>query len=248
MTTTSLVIPVWNNVGLTQQLLDVLCEFTPSSELIIVDNCSTDGTLEYVKGLKESHPELLIVAPRLTYNMGFAKAVNVGLRIASGDVIIVLSNDVTIVTLDWLEDLKRTVEENPKALCGPMIIATNTWTQKADGECIPYQAGWCLAFNRQFLKDVGYLDENYELFYEDVDISYRAMLAGYSLVEIPELGLFHLGGGSGRLLEKPMRLCLQSRRQFAKKFQIEFAPHWSEIEFPEEGHFKIERRGGELPD
>ncbi len=241
MSKTSVVVPVYNQVGLTQQLLDSLCEFTPPDQLIVVDNGSSDGTAEYLQGLQRQCPNVTIL--RQPTNLGFAKAVNLGLKVATGDVLIVLSNDVRIVTLDWLSELTRMVEDHPRALAGPMIITTNDWTKKADGEHLPYVAGWLLAFHRDFLTDVGYLEEDYPLYFEDTELSYRALQAGYALVEIPELGLFHQGGGTGRLLEKPMRLCLRSRRMFARKYGIEFSPHWSEIEFPEEGEFEIEEKG-----
>jgi GT2 family glycosyltransferase len=229
------VVPVFNQVHLTKQLLNVLCEFTPVQELVVVDNGSTDGTQEYLNEIKKRYADTtLIVSPKFDKNRGFVAAVNLGLRICSGDIIIILSNDVQIITLDWLDQIKVALERTPKSLVGAMLITNNPWVLLESGEYIPYMSGHILAFNRQFLTDVGYLDENLVTYFEDVALSVDAMNAGYELVELPDLGLYHHGGGTGATLVDPMRLCLQSKVKFARKRGYKFAHHWADDQWPSE--------------
>lgn len=223
MLTTSIVVPVWNNVALTRQLLDVLLIVSPPDQLVVVNNGSTDGTFDYLQSLHA--PKLDIIANDT--NLGFTRAVNQGLRIASGEVICVLSNDVRILAADWLGEVCHHLADNPKHLVGSLLIPNNPWTADVNGAMIPYIAGYMMAFRRKFLIDVGYLDEQFWAYFEDVDWSMRAMQAGYKLTELEAArdGLYHYGGRTGMLLgHRAMEICTESKIAFGKKYGIEW--HW----------------------
>ena len=113
----SLVIPVYNQLDYTRQCLESIVRCTDQSyELIIVDNASTDGTLEFLKDVTQ--PTIITNQD----NLGCAKAWNQGVRASHGDVIGILNNDI-VVTPGWLKDLVfyRTCSAPATALCVPPL-------------------------------------------------------------------------------------------------------------------------------
>ena len=108
----SLVIPVYNQLDYTRQCLESIVRCTDQSyELIIVDNASTDGTLEFLKDVKAT-----IITNQ--YNLGCAKAWNQGVRASHGDVIGILNNDI-VVTPGWLKDLLSYMQRSGHGIACP---------------------------------------------------------------------------------------------------------------------------------
>ena len=100
----SLIVPVWNQLEFTQQCLAALKEHTrPAWELIVVDNGSTDGTGTYLAGVRDMSTVPVTVVSNAT-NVGFPAAINQGLRLARGEYLVMLNNDV-VVTDGWLDPL-----------------------------------------------------------------------------------------------------------------------------------------------
>jgi glycosyltransferase involved in cell wall biosynthesis len=100
----SIIIPCWNQREFTQFCLQALFHHTRSPwELIVVDNGSTDGTAEYLAGVRDAAaiPVTLITNAR---NAGFPSAVNQGLQVARGEYLVLLNNDA-VVTDGWLDQL-----------------------------------------------------------------------------------------------------------------------------------------------
>jgi len=106
----SIVIPVWNRPDLTSQCLEAIRRTAGlPHEVIVVDNCSTDGTREFLAQEDEAGRLRAILNPE---NRGFGKACNQGLDAARGRHVLFLNND-TIPLAGWLEALVRTVEDDP---------------------------------------------------------------------------------------------------------------------------------------
>jgi GT2 family glycosyltransferase len=108
----SVIIPNWN--GMRLNLLPTCLKALRQQlfhdfETIVVDDCSTDGSAWFVG---QVYPEVRLV--ELKKNRGFAAAVNAGIRAARGDVVVLLNND-TEPDPYWLEQVARTLEENPRA-------------------------------------------------------------------------------------------------------------------------------------
>ena len=99
---TSIIILTYNNLNYTKECLDSIKKYTKEGtyEIIIVDNNSTDGTVEYLK----SQPDLKVIYNK--ENMGFPKGCNQGISLASNSNDILLLNNDTIVTNNWLDNLK----------------------------------------------------------------------------------------------------------------------------------------------
>src|ERR1700733_14598525 len=118
----SVVIVVWNAKKYVLECLQSLrehCE-TVCSEVIVVDNASSDGTPELVA---ELFPEFKLI--RNTENLGFAKANNIGIAHSSGDYLCLVNSDVKF-TGDCISPMLRYLEQNPRvAMLGPKMLAAS---------------------------------------------------------------------------------------------------------------------------
>lgn len=183
----------------------------PDCEVIVVDNSSTDGSINYIE---QSFPQIKIV--RNQENLGYAAANNIGFEHASGDYIAVLNPD-TKVEPDWLIELVSALEEDhraamatPKILlmehperinaCGNDITLTGlTFCRGLDqlsetfleAEDVPAVSGAAFVIRRSVLDQIGGFDESFFIYYEDTDLSLRSLLAGYKCLFVPTSVIFH---------------------------------------------------------
>ncbi|MBU3957235.1 glycosyltransferase family 2 protein [Patescibacteria group bacterium] len=125
----SIIVLSWNTKKLLRNCLDsILSSLTtshrpPTTEIIVVDNGSTDGSPEIVKKIKKSkNQKIKIRLIENKKNLGFAKGNNQGIRVAKGDLIMFLNSD-TIVQKDAIAKLARHLSQNKKAgaVC-PLIL------------------------------------------------------------------------------------------------------------------------------
>jgi len=216
--TVSVVIPSYNGVGYLADCLNSLNDqLRKPDEIILVDDGSTDDTPSFIQG---SYPEVQLV--RLETNRGFAAAVNEGIRCCKGTYIALLNNDACAEP-QWLSELIRILEQNPdvgscssKMLYAdrPNIInsigigfnqngtAFDVGCGQKDGEAFERSRaifGACAGaalYRRKVFDDVGLFDEDYFMWYEDADLSFRAQLAGYKCLYVPGAVVHHVGGGT----------------------------------------------------
>ena len=105
----SVIIPNWNGKKFLRDCLDSLAQQTHHPcEVIVVDNGSKDGSVEY---LQSDFPVVRLV--RFESNTGFSVAVNAGIRAARGEYIALLNND-TIVEPTWLSEMVRVMQNHPE--------------------------------------------------------------------------------------------------------------------------------------
>jgi GT2 family glycosyltransferase len=208
---TSIVILTHNEWPVTELCLDSIRRHTPEDyELIVVDNGSTDGTVER---LREQADVKLICN---STNLGFPKGCNQGLAAASGDNVLFLNND-TVVTKHWLTNLLRALhEEKQVGMVGPVsnyssghqqIAVTYTNLDDLDAFAASYCAahaglavpvprliGFCLLVKRSLLDEIGGFDERFGMGnYEDDDLCLRALQAGYTLRIVHDSFVHHHG-------------------------------------------------------
>lgn len=184
-------------------------------EVVIVDNGSND---ESVAQLRQQPDVTLLELPS---NVGFAAGNNAGIRhvLAKGcDYVLVLNND-TLVSLDFLMPLVQVFSRDPIAgLVSPKIRYKDTperlWFaggkfreprligemtgcgeldqgQYNQARVVDYAVGCCMLIKRAVFEQIGYLDERFFFYHEDVDFSYRATSAGFSVWYQPESAIMH---------------------------------------------------------
>ena len=121
----SVIVVTYNGLDMTRACVESLLRKTAYGdwELIVVDNRSLDGTVEYLQGLTEQYPFVRIVLN--DSNRGFAAANNQGARLATGDIVVLLNND-TVVTQGWLGRLVRHLNDDTVGMVGRSPITSGT--------------------------------------------------------------------------------------------------------------------------
>jgi GT2 family glycosyltransferase len=186
-------------------------------EVIVVDNGSTDGSLEM---LAERFPDVTVMAQG--ENLGFAEACNRGIAKSHGAWVALLNNDA-IAEPAWAEELVRAAETAPDT-CGmlqslmlffdrPTVINSAGveltasgggrdrlgGRPRAEGESSPEEifcpCGGAAAYRRTMLDELrgphGYFDAAHFMYYEDLDLGWRAQLAGYTALYVPTSVVLH---------------------------------------------------------
>jgi GT2 family glycosyltransferase len=215
----SVIIPNWNGAHHLPDCLGSLQRqrYRPF-EVIVVDNGSTDGSLAL---LARDYPEVRVIP--LGENRGFAPGCNVGLRAARGDIVVLLNND-TEVDPGWLEAIVAAFERHPEAgsVASKMLLYDRrdhlhttgdfyrldgtpgnrgVW-QRDEGqfereEPVFSACGGSAAYRRAMLDQIGLLDEAFFFSCEDVDLGWRAQLAGWACVYAPAAVVYHKVSATG---------------------------------------------------
>lgn len=219
----AVVVPNWNGKHDLPACLDSLLAQSTKANIIVVDNGSVDGSLDF---LQSAYPFLVVLSqPK---NLGFAGGVNVGIRYAleeNYDYIGLFNNDA-VADKDWLKKLIETLEANPAtgiATCA--IMSADGKHFDSTGELysnwgLPYPrgrsetvsdkynkhtdifgaSGGASLYRSAMLRQVGLFDEDFFAYYEDVDISFRAQLAGWKVTYTPGAVAYHkIGGTTGKI-------------------------------------------------
>ena len=210
----------YNHCEYTLQALASLSKMTyPRYELIVIDNQSTDCTVEMVE--KEYPSVRLLVNPA---NLDFAAGINLGVQFSlarGADFVFIVNNDV-LVEPSLLTHLVAAMEADVGA-ASPLIYYSDApqriWSAGfskhplllemrggARGRIDPglwqtpvevdYLLGCAMLLNSAMLREVGLFDERYFFYYEDLDFCLRVRRYGYRLVTVPQARMWHKGAGS----------------------------------------------------
>lgn len=217
----SIIIVNWNGLHYLQKCLPSLEKVNyPNREVIIVDNGSQDGSLEYLK----KFPNIKLIKNKT--NLGFAGGNNKALPYVRGDYILLLNND-TIVTKHFITELVREIEKDEKigVVQGKLIsmedrkrldsvgaFLTDTGflyhygylqkdQKKYDKSIYLYTAkGACLMARKEVVKKVGLFDEDFFAYFEESDFCHRVWLAGYTIRYAPKAVVYHKIGGTSNTM------------------------------------------------
>ena len=224
----TIVIPNYNGNTYLRQCLDsIYAQRYKDYEVIIIDNASTDGSYTWIGKYKD------ITYKQFEKNYGFSRAVNEGIKLAKGEYILLLNND-TEICKDFLEEMLRVIEKDHKifAVSSKMIQYHNQnliddagdeytvigWPYKrGDGrpineferaERIFSACAGAALYRKEVFDKIGYFDESFFAYMEDVDISYRANIYGYKNVYAPKAQVYHIGSATsgGRYSEFKLKL------------------------------------------
>jgi GT2 family glycosyltransferase len=217
----SIIIPNWNGIDHLPGCLDALrAQSHIHTEVILVDNGSSDGSQSFVR---ERYPEVHLVA--LDRNLGLTGGNNVGFETASGEILISLNND-TEAHPRFVEALVEALAQHPDAgmAAAKMLLfdRRDHIHSAGDGygtDGIPFnrgvwqrdegqfdEPGWifggcggAVAYRRTMLDEIGTFDESFFMYCEDVDLNWRAQLAGWRCWYTPQATVYHklsaTGGG-----------------------------------------------------
>ncbi len=217
----SVVIPNWNGIRFLPTCLDSLSEQSyPDLEVIIADNASTDGSQALIR---QNYPNVLLV--ELPDNRGFTGACNAGMQAAQGEFVALLNND-TEVDPHWAEAVVRAFDHaaDVGSVASKMLLfdkrdhihtAGDFFTvdgragnrgvwQKDVGqfdevEYVFSACGGSAVYRRTMLDEIGLLDNDFFFSGEDVDLGWRAQLAGWRCLYTPAAIVYHhlsaTGGG-----------------------------------------------------
>jgi GT2 family glycosyltransferase len=192
----SVVIPTFNHWELTHSLLlDIYKLFPPKIEIIVVDDCSTDE--EVSSGLSWWKSAMLkeqLHVFRNETNSGFLRTANFGVSKASGDIVILISNDVIIKEENILTKVKEALtDQDAPTLVGARLLSGDTGWNTFNGVTYPYLEGWFLAFKKAEWDKIGGLDERFCPYdFEDIDLSTKCIATGGKLVCL-DIDVVHLG-------------------------------------------------------
>lgn len=187
-------------------------------EVLVVDNASTDDTVGVVR---RAYPEVRLIS--LSENRGFTGAVNAGIAQSRGSLIALLNQDVEADPY-WLEEIARVAHAHPEAgaiACKIMLydqrdhfhsagdgyrrdgipVNRGVWEKDVgqyDSECMVFSAcGGAAVYRRSVLDEIGWFDESFFMYCEDVDLAWRQQLAGWPTIYAPRAVAFHHLSASG---------------------------------------------------
>ncbi len=218
----SVIILNYNGKKLLKECLDSLrVQSFRQFEAILVDNGSSDGSVDY---LRENYPWVRIVA--LSENLGFAGGNNRGFAVSCGEYIVTLNND-TKVSENFLEELLKVAEKSCKTgiVAAKMLdyhkrdmidsvgiypASNGTAVSIGAGEADRgqydrerYIFGACAGaalYRRSMISETGFFDPEFFAYYEDMDLAWRAVLAGWRALAAPKGVAYHIHSAtSGRM-------------------------------------------------
>ncbi len=256
---TSIIILTYNNLEKTKLCLESIRKYTKDEiyEIIVIDNNSTDGTKDWLK----TQDEIKVIYN--DNNLGFPIGCNQGIEVANYNYDILLLNNDTIVTNNWLTNLRKCLyHNNNTGAVGAIsncndnlqgcnfiysdyndmqnkaffnnISDSNRWEEKA------FLIGFCLLIKREVINKIKVLDISYSPGYiEDNDLSLQIISLGYKLFLCHDSFIYHDRGSSFRHdVSKFNNLILKNRQTFENKW------HFSCFEFDKNKNASIFLGGG----
>jgi GT2 family glycosyltransferase len=234
----SIIIITYNSEQTIKECLRrILEDSKDQDEILVIDNSSKDKTPQILLEFQKKFPNIKVIFNK--ENIGFARAVNQGIKACKNEFIVIINPDAIVVTPDWLEIFYEELKENDN-VC--VVVPTSDVAShyqdfrkftKIVGEITPYLLryffrdyseelesffGFCFATRKSKIQELGLLDENLILGMEDLDISLRIKEKGYKIALKPSVFVQHINRVSFNSdKEKAERLNQISIWNFAKK-------------------------------
>lgn len=253
-TTVSIVVVNWNTREYLKECLHSLRDQDVEGcaiEIIVVDNGSTDGSLEMLRD-EFGYVSLLTEAE----NRGYGAACNAGIRAAAGGWVLILNSD-TVLPAGALSGLCRSLQSaESAALCSPLLVTTSGEPQMfgfgrepalgtllrrggrrllssrvqdrdrqrdSSSREVDWVSGACLLARREVIIQAGLFDEDFFMYFEDVDLCRRVRQMGYQVLYCPSVQVLHYGGKS---IEKNPAIS----REYYHSLQKYYRKHYSALD------------------
>ena len=209
-------------------------------EVFLVDNASSDGSIEYVR---DNFPAVKVIA--FDKNYGFAEAYNKAIQAVDYRYIALLNND-TRVDFDWLKELVEAIlSDDGIAACGSKILLERDTKRlnHAGGKLTPLGGGFdiglleedsdpysrmryvgcvcgaSMLIRRSTFLRIGGFDPDFFAYFEDVDFCWRAWLHGLKILYVPSSVVYHKFGGTWGSKISPKRMFLGERNRLLTAFK-----------------------------
>ena len=214
----SIIIVNYNGRKYLKDCIESLMKVTYQNlEIILVDNNSSDDSIEFVKN---AYPSIIII--KLDKNYGFAYPNNVGSKNARGNLLLFLNND-TKVTPNFITEVVKIIKKDPKiAICQSLLLKPNGEVDSSgdfiDKLGIAFSSkekienvrnilsarGAAMTIRKEIFEKLGGFDEKFFASFEDVDLGWRTWILGYKVVATPKSIVYHIGGQTGKKIRKDL--------------------------------------------
>ena len=249
----SIIIPNMDHIEELKVCIDSILEKTTYSnyEIVVVENNSVnESTFEYYKEIEKNDKIKVVYYPEKKFN--YSKIINFGIRNSDGEFVMQLNNDTELITPDWLEDLVGYAQRKDVGAVGVKLFYPDDTIQHAGvivgmggvgGHIFKNhkrdQMGYfarerytqnlsavtaaCIISRREIYEEVGYMDETFEVAFNDIDLCLKIREKGYLIVFDPYVELYHYESKSRGYEDTPEKI---------KRFNGEikrFQAKWKEV-------------------
>jgi hypothetical protein len=233
----SVVILNWNGGVHVQSCLDSLTgQDYDNLEVIVVDNGSSDGSVEMIRA---RYPGVQLIENHA--NLGFAAGNNVGIRLSRGDYVVILNNDAEL-DAHAISAMRRAIDKDGRygacasriylkfeqdlldaagiVVCPDGLSIGRGRLERGERynreEEVFFGSGCCLMARREMLEDVKmgdeYFDESFFMYADDTDLGWRARLRGWKSIYAPDALVYHLHSASSESYS-PLKAFLVERNR-----------------------------------
>lgn len=221
----SIIVLNYNSKKFIQTCIEsILQSCYPDFEVVLVDNNSNDGSLELVRTIFGNDKRIRIICNMENY--GYAKGNNIGIKHAKGDYVVIINPDVRIDDRLWLKKLVDVMlTDESIGIAAPSILSYDSENVQATGMGFLYPfcsvfalhknwsysallkkcprpfpvfvaGGECMIVRKDLLDRIGLFDATYFMYYEEVDLCWRAWIGGFRVIAVPTSVVHHYGAGS----------------------------------------------------
>lgn len=197
---------------------------SPTFEIIVIDNHSTDGSIESLKNFQKNHSNFKLIENK--ENVGFGKANNQGVAQSQGEYLLFLNSD-TVILDNAIETLFNFYNANPHIhFLGPKLLEKDGKTSQPSAapfytlpvifafllmfgdrlgitrwspdytQEVDWVSGACILTKKEYFLDVGRFDESIFMYMDEVDLLYRAKKKNYRVFFYPGAQIIHIGSAS----------------------------------------------------
>ena len=232
MSQAAVIIPNWNGMEYLTGCLEALeRQKDQDFEILMIDNGSQDGSVEYVRS---HHPQVRIHA--FQENTGFCRAVNTGIELTDAPYVILLNND-TVPAPDFVGELVKAISADKRIFsCQARMVRMDDPDYLDDAGDMYCALGWAYArgkgckaseydreteifascggaaiYRKEILEKIGTFDEKHFAYLEDIDLGYRAQIHGYRNIYAPGAVVIHKGSAATGSAYNSFKVKLASR-------------------------------------
>lgn len=245
----SIIIISYNTKNITKECVESIFKSLEgknlSCEIIVVDNVSTDGSINMLESLQKEHSQIVLI--KNTSNVGFAKANNQAVTKTKGEYLLFLNSDIKVMNnaISDLFDYFRTNENrinflggkllnkdlSPQASCGPfyslpvifaaLFLRGDYWgltrSSPNNAKRVDWISGACILTKKKYYEAVNGFDENIFMYMDEIDLLYRAKEKGYLTFFYPKAKFIHYGSASSGNRTYPILQVYKGFLYFYKK-------------------------------